>query len=99
MIVFQRRANIASGKMMEAMQWAHKITGLFKEITGTELEVMVPVGGNPFQVVWRAHYDSMADLEAAMAKTVSNEKYIMEITSAADLFMAGSVRDDMWQTT
>ena len=98
MIVLQRQANIASGKMVEAMQWAHKITGIFKEVTGTELEVMVPVGGNPFQLVWRGQYDSMADLEAAMAKTLSSEKYIAEITSAAELFIAGSVKDDIWQT-
>ena len=99
MIVFNRTAEIARGKMAEALPWAHKIAGIWEEITGVSVTVMTPVGGKPFQIVWTANYDGLGAYEEATGKAVSNEAYVAEITSAADLFIEGSVQDGIWQTS
>ena len=98
MVVFHRSAMIASGKLAEAVPWAHKIAGMWQEITGVEVDVMMPVGGSPFQIVWRGTYDSLASFEEAVGKTVSNPDYMAEITAGSDLFIEGSAEDWILQS-
>lgn len=52
MIVFSRTASIAPGKTPSAMAFAKEISAYLKTTCAIELEVPVPIGGNPNQICW-----------------------------------------------
>ena len=98
MIMFQRTAIVAPGKAGPAMTFAHEIAKTFKEMTTIELTVMIPVGGNPNRIAWRAAYENLAQLDDVTAKMMSDEKYLSQVASGSDLFIAGSINDEIWRT-
>lgn len=97
MIVMHRRADVAAGKMGDALAWAKEAAATFEKVTGHVVEVMVPVGARPYQIVWRSQYEDMAALEAAMDSTAQDADYLAKIQSGSDLFIAGRVRDRLWR--
>ena len=98
MIHFYRAAAIAPGKLMGALAFAKEISTYLKEKHGVNVEVAMPVGGNPFRVGWAATYESLAAFETATTKMMADVNYLEIARKAADNFIAGSVRDELWQS-
>ena len=98
MISFIRTAAIAPGKAAAASAFAAKILDYYKTHYGTQLELMRPIGGNPSRIAWVGRYESLAAFDAVSLKSQSDQKYLELIGSAADLFIAGSVHDEIWRS-
>jgi hypothetical protein len=50
MVVFQRTADIAPGKLKEAMAFAFQTAAKASELVGAKGEVLVPYAGNPHEL-------------------------------------------------
>jgi len=98
MITQIRSAAIAPGKTGEAVAYAHTIAKLVKEKYGTAVEILMPIGGNPARIAWRVNYESMAQLEALTAKTLTDPEYQRAVAAGSANFLPGSVHDDFWRT-
>ena len=98
MIVFTRSASIAGGKIGEAIAFAHEITNYVKNKHGLELEVMIPVGGNPNRVAWSSRYVSLAELDEMTLNLIGDGDYLALIAKNADNYITGSIRDTIWRT-
>lgn len=98
MITFVRSAEIMPGQMSAAMAFAGEIKAMVKQINGVELSLLMPVGGNPFMIMWRTTYDSLADMDAAQAKLMGDASYMAKLSETAGLFAPGSIRDQVLRT-
>ena len=98
MIAFNRVAAIAPGKTSAAIGFGKEISGYMKQAYGVELEMLVPVGGNPQRLAWSARYADLAALDAVNGKILMDKKYWEIINKNSDLFLAGSIHDSMWRT-
>jgi len=98
MISFVRVAGVAPGKTAAAIGFAHEIAAYMKSQYGVELEVLRPIGGNPQRIAWSAHYKDLAALEDVNTKTLADKQYWALVGKASDNFVAGSMRDAIWQT-
>lgn len=97
MIVFTRTANIAPGQTLSAMVFAREIVGYIKKTTGVQLEVMVPVGGNPNRVAWTTRYENLGSFEQFQSAVSADMTYLQMVAGGADNFIAGSVEDAIWK--
>lgn len=59
---------------------------------------MLPVGGNPNRVAWSVRYDSLTDMEAVMAKMMSDADYAALAAEGIDYFLPGTMNDVIWRT-
>lgn len=98
MIIFTRTALIAPGKAREAIAFAQQITKLIKERHGTSLEILMPVGGNPYRIAWRTQYENMAQWETLSAKLLADADYMATIAQNSATFLPGSISDEFWRT-
>jgi hypothetical protein len=98
MIVFSRGAAIAPGKIGSAMAFAHQVSAYLKTTYGIELEVLMPVGGNPNRIGWSTRYADLAAMEVATTKMTADPKYWEIVNAGAANFIAGSIRDSIWRT-
>lgn len=98
MITFVRVAGIAPGKTGAAVGFAHEIAAYFKSAYGIELEVLMPVAGNPARVAWSARYPDLATVEKMRGRMLADPAYLAMTTKASELFVGGSLRDDLWHT-
>jgi hypothetical protein len=97
MIAFYRSACIAPGKGGSALTFAREIAAYLKATYGTDVQVGIPIGGNPNRVGWSVRYDSLAALETIQTRLLADVKYMDMVARAADNFMAGSVHDEIWR--
>ena len=98
MIAFVRVAAVKPGKQVAAMTFAKEISAFLKSNYHLDTEVLRPVGGNPQRVAWSTRYADMAALETTSTKMLADAKYWEMLNGAADLFIGGSMRDDIWKT-
>lgn len=98
MIAFNRTAGIVPGKTAEMLAFAREIAAHMKRQYDVELEVMMPVGGNPQRIAWTTRYPNLAALEAVNEKIMGDRAYWEMIAKASGCFVAGSVRDSIWRT-
>ena len=98
MIRFVRTASIEPGKFADAIAWARQISEFMKRQHGLQLEVMLPVGGNPHRIAWRAEYESLAALDALQARVLADREYQELLAKGASNFIAGSLNDAIWRT-
>jgi hypothetical protein len=97
MIAFHREASIAPGKIPGALAFAHEICAYLKSAHGIDVSVAMPVGGNPHRVGWFSRYENLGAMEAKQAAYMSDPKFMEMLAKSADLFISGSVRDDIWK--
>jgi hypothetical protein len=97
MIAFNRTASIAPGKMGAAMAFAHEIATYLKTAHGIDLEVMIPIGGNPNRIGWTTRYQDLAALDVMNTKMLTDKKYMELVSKNSDNFIPGSVHDSMWR--
>ena len=98
MIRFVRTASIAPGKLGDALAFAKQVSDYIGTQYGVRLEVMMPVGGNPNRVAWRAEYPNLGAMEEMQAKMLADPKYLEIVGKGALNFIAGSVNDSIWRT-
>jgi hypothetical protein len=98
MIYFSRTASIAPGRTDDALAFARVISKYINENYETTLEVLMPIGGNPNRITWRAHYDSLAQWEAATSRLMADKVYVELVAKQSNTFVPGSVHDDLWRT-
>lgn len=98
MIVFTRTAGIVPGKTTAMIGFAQEITAYVRRHYAVDLEVLMPVGGNPQRIAWTTRYNTLADMEAATEKMVADRAYWEMIAKASDCFVGGSVHDEIWRT-
>ena len=98
MIRFVRSSSIAPGKVGDAISFAKQISEFVGKHYGVKLEVMMPVGGNPHRVAWRAEYPDLAALEKFQAKVMADPKYLKLLSEGQANFIAGSANDVIWRT-
>jgi hypothetical protein len=58
----------------------------------------VAVGGNPNQIAWFGHYESLAQWETLTAKAATDAEYMALIVNNAPTFLPGSVKDEIWRS-
>jgi hypothetical protein len=97
MIAFNRIAAIAPGKTSSAIEFAHEIAAYMKEAYKLELEVLLPIGGNPQRVAWTTRYPDLAALDAVSSKLLADKHYWKIVGKGTDNFLAGSMRDSIWR--
>jgi len=98
MISYTRTATIAPGKIPGAMAFAQQVTKYVNETHRANFQVSVPVGGVPFRLHWRGTFENLAEMEKVMRATMMDEKYVETLTKSGDLFLPGSVNDEIWQS-
>ncbi len=97
MIIFARSANVMPGKMGPAIAFANEIKQMVDKITGVKLTIMVPIGGNPNQIVWRTTYDNLAALEAVNDKLMGDAGYMKKLGDTAGMMVPGSIHDNIFR--
>jgi len=97
MIVTNRTVSIAPGKNVAAIGFAKQIAAYIKASTGTDVEVLTPIGGDPFRITWMSHYPDLAEFEVRWAKVSTDQKYIQLVASGLDNFVPGSIFDTIWR--
>lgn len=98
MIRFVRSASIAPGKLGDAIAFAKQVSEFIKRQYGVPLEVMLPVGGNPNRIAWRAEYESLGAMDAMQTKMLADREYLELVAKGSANFIAGSVNDVIWRT-
>lgn len=98
MIYWTRTANIAGGKVAEAMAFASEVSDLVENATGVGVTVSAPVAGNPNRIRWHVQYESLAAFEETRAKLLMDPKYVALVTANVVNFVEDTIDDEMWIT-
>ena len=98
MIFFVRTISIAPGKNADAMAFAHKVTQYVKDKFKRDTHISMPIGGNPNRIAFAARYKDLAEYEAVSVKSLADKNYMELVSAGADLWIAGSLRDEIWRT-
>ena len=97
MIAFVRFVSIMPGKTHDALAIAHKIKKHAKEKHGSEINLMMPIGGNPNRIAYVSTADHLADLEGALEKIAADAEWQKLIADNAGNVIPGSVHDEIWR--
>ena len=98
MITLHRCASIFPGKLTNALALAKQVAAYVKDVTGIDVSVAMPVGGNPMRIGWAARYENLGAFEAAMGKLMADPTYLEMVAKAGESFIAGSTHDQIWRT-
>ena len=97
MISFYRSAGIAPGKNASAVLFAREMVAYLKDKMGIDVQIAVPVGGNPNRLGFAVRYENLGALEATQVKLASDPKYMELTVKGAENFVAGSFHDEIWR--
>lgn len=98
MITFYRRVMALPGKTPAALTFTKEIAAHIGTLTGHEVRVGVPVGGNPSRIGWSVAYENLAAMDEAQMQMTSDAAYWEMVAQTATLFVPGSAHDDIWRT-
>lgn len=98
MIHLHRTATIANGKMREAVGWSLQVAEYAKSVMGIPVEVVMPLGGNFFDIGWKVQYESMDAVEKSLTKLNADPQYLDLLQRAEGLFVPGSAREELWRS-
>ena len=98
MISFVRTGAIAPGKAAAAFAFAQKIVAYWRSNYDREIEILRPVAGNPNRVSFVGRYKDLAEFDAVATKSLADPKYLELLLTGADLFIAGSINDEIWRS-
>ncbi len=98
MITISRTASIAPGKTASTIGFAKEVAAYIKQNYGVDLEVMIPIGGNPLRIGWVGRYKDLAAWEDLTAKGLADPAYMQMVAKGADNFIPGSVHDSIWRS-
>jgi hypothetical protein len=74
-IRWMRSAQIANGKMMEALAWAKETAGYVEKKVGSKVEVWMDAFGNVGTVRWSADFTDFAAVEKAQLAIMTDQGY------------------------
>jgi hypothetical protein len=97
MVAFYRSASVPPGKSMSAIADAKEVAAFATQVTGVEVRVAIPLGGNPFRIGCAARYENLGAMEAAMGKLMADPKDADFSAKSAEHFIAGSFSDEIWR--
>jgi len=97
MITFVRTGAIAPGKAPGAIAFAQKIVAYWQATYDREIEILRPVAGNPNRISFVGRYKDLAEFDASAIRSMTDAKYMELLGTAADLFIAGSIHDEIWR--
>lgn len=86
------RAVAAPGKWAAAGAWAAHIAGVYSEVTGLNVVVAATTAGPMGEYSWYVRHENADSIQAAMAATMSSEKYITEVEGGGEFFQPGAVQ-------
>ena len=98
MIRFVRSACVAPGKFGDALAFAREISEFIGKHYNVKLEIMLPVGGNPQRIAWRAEYPNLAAMDEFQSKLLLDSKFAELSSKGGANFVAGSMNDVIWRT-
>ena len=98
MISFVRTGAIAPGTAAAAFAFAQKVVEYWRQNYDREIELLRPLGGNPNRIAFAARYKDLAEYEAVSVKSLADKNYMELVSAGADLWIAGSLRDEIWRT-
>ncbi len=97
MIRFQRSGSIAPGKFTGAMAFARDVAKYVKTATGGDVQVSVPIGGNPSRIGWSAQYQTLAAYDEMSTKLLGDAKYQDLVAKGGEHFVPDTMRDELWR--
>lgn len=97
MITVIRTSTAFPGMTGEAVSWAKRIAAMVKRVTGRDQFVATAFAGMLSEIAWIAQYDSVAQYDELRTKVMNDPEYIDALKKARDLFVPGSVRDQVWK--
>jgi len=98
MITFVRTGAIAPGKGAAAFAFAQKIVAHWRDKYDHQVDVLRPVAGNPNRITFVARYKDLAEFDSFATKSMADTKYLELLVGGADLFIAGSIQDEIWRS-
>jgi hypothetical protein len=98
MILFTRSSDIAPGQLAAAIGFAKKVSAYLQAQYGRNLDVSMPIGGNPFCIHWTSTFDTLEQFESLNTELMQDAKYLDMVVSASTCFIAGSARDTLSKT-
>jgi hypothetical protein len=97
MIFAVRHVSIMPGKGLAARAYAAEITEYIKGAHKLDIDLVRPVGGNPMRVGWVGRYKDLAAYGDAMNRLLADKRFAELNTKTADLWVPGSMQDEVWQ--
>jgi hypothetical protein len=98
MIYFARTGAVAPGKGLPAFAFAQKIVEYWKTNYDRELELRRPIGGNPNRIAFVGRYQDLAEFDAVSQKSMADKKYLELLSTGGELWIAGSLQDEIWRS-
>ena len=97
MITFTRVGVIAPGKAVAVAAFAQRVIDFYRTQYDQKVEVLRPIGGNPNRIAWVARYADLAALDSLLTKSQADPKWLELVAAGADLFIPGSIHDEIWR--
>ncbi|WP_431274558.1 hypothetical protein ACQ858_21530 [Variovorax ureilyticus] len=98
MITFFRSAGIAPGKNASMLAFSKEIVAHIKATYGFDVEVLVPVGGNPQRIGWTSRHKDLATYDEISQRMFADQKFWEIANKYVDSFAPGSVHDEIWRS-
>lgn len=99
MVRWIRSAQIARGKNVDAMQWSREATAYVnKKFPEAGIRAYQGLFGPVGRLVWMSDSENLADLEKISTAIGSDEGYLAFVAKSSDLFVEGSMQDDIIAT-
>jgi hypothetical protein len=98
MITFVRTGAIAPGKGVAAFAFSQKVVAYWRDHYDREIDVLRPVAGNPNRISFVGRYKDLAEFDAFATKSLADATYMQLLVGGADLFIAGSIQDEIWRS-
>jgi hypothetical protein len=97
MVRFYRSGSIAPGKFNGAMAFAKEIVKHVKTMTGVDVQIGIPIGGNPSRIGWSAQYQTLAAYDEMSTKLLGDAKYQDLVAKGGENFVPDTMRDELWR--
>ncbi|MBB3180281.1 hypothetical protein [Variovorax sp. Sphag1AA] len=98
MIIFVRTAGIAPGKNASMLAFSKEIVAYIKDAYKFDVEVLLPIGGNPQRIGWTSRHKDLAEYDSVNLRLIADPKYWEILNKYIDSFMPGSAHDEIWRT-
>jgi hypothetical protein len=99
MVRWMRTARIASGKYVEALQFARDIVEYTKKYEGVaDIGVYLDSFGEVGTIRWMADYNDLASFEQVANQIYADPKWFQKMQAIEDLFLPGSVHDTVMRS-
>jgi hypothetical protein len=96
MVRFVRVGTIRPGKIQQALAFANEIAGYVRSKIGVPVNIFLQSGGVVGRICWQADYPDLGAIGTANRDLLADPEFVKRVEEAADLFIAGEMRDSFW---